>query len=153
MTTKKALSLVTVRWQDIFINALREGGHVGRAAEAAKVSRTTAYNYRREDVEFARSWDVAIEDAAFSLEDEGWRRARDGVDEPIVYQGIIIGTQKKYSDTLLMFLLKGIKPDKYADKFVLKVSPEQAAFLKKYGLTPGEALEQLIQNMHKVENE
>lgn len=147
MTTKKALSVVTARWQEMFIAALREGGHVGKACEAAKVSRTTAYTYRRQDAAFAADWDTAIEDAAFSLEDEGLRRARDGVDEPIVYKGMIVGTQKRYSDTLLMFLLKGIKPDKYADKVVIRISPEHAALLQKNGLSASEMWDAMMQEL------
>lgn len=111
------------------------------------VSRQTAYVHRRAEPQFAKEWETAIDDAAFTLEDEAWRRARDGVDEPIVHQGMIIGTQKKYSDTLLIFLLKGIKPDKYADKLVVRIDPEQAALLRKHGLTPSEAWLQLMQSL------
>lgn len=144
MTTKKALSVVVDRWQPIFIEALRTLGHVGKACEVAKISRNTAYIYRRNDPQFAKDWDTAIEDAAWSLEDEAWRRAREGVDEPIIYKGQIIATQKRYSDTLLMFMLKGIKPDKFAEKFLVRLDPDQFAILKKHGLTPMQAMEQLI---------
>lgn len=135
------------RWQPVFIEALRELGHVGKACQAAGISRQTAYAHRRTEPQFAKDWDIAIDDAAFTLEDEAWRRARDGVDEPIVHQGMIIGTQKKYSDTLLIFLLKGIKPDKYADKLVVKIDPEQAALLRRHGLSPSEAWLQLMQSL------
>jgi hypothetical protein len=147
MTNKRALTVPVNRWQPVFIEALREFGHVGKACQAAMVSRQTAYVHRRAEPQFAKEWETAIDDAAFTLEDEAWRRARDGVDEPIVHQGMIIGTQKKYSDTLLIFLLKGIKPDKYADKLVVRIDPEQAALLRKHGLTPSEAWLQLMQSL------
>jgi len=41
------------------------------------------------------------------------RRARDGVEEPIFHQGKNVGTVRKYSDTLLIFLLKSHKPERY----------------------------------------
>ena len=44
------------------------------------------------------------------LEDEARRRAVDGVDEPVFQQGKQVGTIRKHSDTLLIFLLKGIRP-------------------------------------------
>ena len=147
MTTKKALCVVTVRWQDVFLMTLREIGHVGRSCEAAKVSRNTAYTYRHQDPEFAKAWETAIEDAAFTLEDEAWRRARDGVDEPIIYRGKIIATQKRYSDVLLMFLLKGIKPEKWADKLTIRITAEDLETLKQMGFsTASDAWQALMEN-------
>ena len=49
-------------------------------------------------------------------EDEAVRRAHDGVDEPVFYQGKACGVVRKYSDTLLIFLLKGRRPEKYRDR-------------------------------------
>ena len=39
------------------------------------------------------------------------RRAIDGVEEPVYYRGQKVGTKKWYSDTLLMFLLKKLRPE------------------------------------------
>lgn len=141
------------QWQVDFIEALRETGHVGKSCVIAKVSRQTVYVTRHADESFASRWDSALSDAAWTLEDEGWRRARDGVDEPIIWQGEVIGTQKKYSDTLLMFLLKGIRPDKFGDKLTVKLSPEDAALLKKYNLTAGQVMEEFLQNLARADSE
>lgn len=150
LTNKKPTNNKPGVWQPRFIEALRELGHVGKACELAKVSKQTVYNYRRDDKEFEKAWDLAIEDAAWSLEDEAWRRGRDGVDKPIVYKGIITGTMKEYSDTLLMFMLKGIKPDKFADRFVIKVDPADMALLKAMGFeTPAAAWQALMENARK----
>ena len=140
-------------WQPRFIEALRELGHVGDSCQLAKVSKQTVYNYRRDDPDFAAAWDAAIEDAAWSLEDEAWRRCRDGVDKPIIYKGMITGTMKEYSDTLLMFMLKGIKPDKFADKFILRLSPEQLAILQKLGLSASDVFEMAIQEIAAAQSE
>lgn len=43
------------------------------------------------------------------------RRAREGVDEPVFYQGDECGSVRKYSDTLAIFLLKGAMPEKYRE--------------------------------------
>lgn len=148
MTSNVALNLNhPERWQPIFIEALRQTGHVGNSCEAANVSRATVYNHRRDDQAFASQWDQAISDAAWTLEDEATRRARDGVDEPIFYRDTLIGSQKKYSDTLLMFLLKGNRPEKFSDKLTIRLDPRQAAILKEHGLTAGEALEMLLQEL------
>lgn len=40
-----------------------------------------------------------------------------GVDEPVYYQGRSVGRVKRYSDVLLIFLLKGIRPDVYRERY------------------------------------
>lgn len=76
----------------------------------------SAYNWRDNDPNFAADWDRAKELGLEALEDEATRRAFDGVDKAVVYQGEITTTVKEYSDTLLIFLLKGGKPQKYRDR-------------------------------------
>lgn len=98
------------------------GGNVARACDAVDISRMTAYTWRDDDPEFAADWDRAKEMGLDALEDEATRRAFDGVDKPIVYQGEVTGTMKEYSDTLLVFLLKGGKPDKYRERTSAEIS-------------------------------
>ncbi len=50
------------------------------------------------------------------LEDEAVRRAKDGVEEPVYQGGKLVGHVQKYSDTLLIFLLKGAKPEKFRER-------------------------------------
>ena len=57
-----------------------------------------------------------IDIGADALEDEAVRRAVDGVDEQVFYQGKACGVVRKYSDTLLIFLLKGRRPERYRDR-------------------------------------
>ena len=62
--------------------------------------------------------------AAFA-EVEARRRAVEGVEEPVGwFQGTPGGTVRKYSDTLLIFLLKGARPHKYRDN--IRAAPEEA---------------------------
>lgn len=133
-TTDKSLRLA---WQDAFLSALRETGVVRAACESSGVGRQTVYDLRNRDPEFAARWEEAMEDAADLLEQEAIRRARVGTREPVIYQGKPCGVWvndanevvpegtpgsrliplavTKYSDTLLIFLLKGIRPEKYRD--------------------------------------
>jgi recombinational DNA repair ATPase RecF len=48
-------------------------------------------------------------------EDEVYRRAFEGFDHPVSYEGEITTTYKAYSDNLAMFFLKGLRPDRYRD--------------------------------------
>ena len=57
-----------------------------------------------------------MEQAADVLEREAWRRASEGVKQPVFYQGEVCGHVQKYSDVLLIFLLKGARPDRYREQ-------------------------------------
>ena len=51
------------------------------------------------------------------LEAEVIRRGAHGIDEPVFYQGKVVGQIRKYSDNLLMFMLKGLRPAKFRDNY------------------------------------
>lgn len=97
-----------------FLEALTKGLSITAAAKDAGVGRRTAYEWREEDEAFRQIWDDAVEAGTDVLEDEAKRRAADGVDEPVFYKGDICGHVRKYSDTLIIFLLKA-RRDKYRD--------------------------------------
>lgn len=100
-----------------FLDVLSQYGNVTRAAEAAAVSRTALYKRKAEDEEFAKAWDEAVQIGNKQLEDEARRRALEGVVEPVFDKdGNQTGERIKYSDTLLIFLLKGNNPDKFKDR-------------------------------------
>lgn len=92
------------------------GGNVSKACEVAELPRKTVYNWKSNDPAFAEKWEEAVEWGTEELEQEARRRAFQGVEEPVFYQGGTCGTVRKYSDTLLIFLLKGRKPEKYRDR-------------------------------------
>lgn len=85
------------------------------ASSVAGVGRATAYEHRAAYPEFAAAWDDAIEEAVEALETEARRRAMEGVEQPIVSNGEIIATTRRYSDTLTIFLLKAHRPQRYRD--------------------------------------
>lgn len=98
-----------------FCAALAETCNVGKACKAIGIGRTTAYEWRDADPVFAEMWDRAMAVGVSALEDEAHRRAFEGVDKPIVHQGVVMDTFKDYSDTLAIFLLKAHAPDKYRE--------------------------------------
>lgn len=100
-----------------FIASLRlSGGNVSRACKAEGVPRRTAYEWREQDEDFARDWDEAVSAGVDDLEEEARRRAFKGTRKPVYQGGERVGYIQEYSDTLLIFLLKGAKPDKYKDR-------------------------------------
>ena len=130
-------------WAMPFLDHLRESANIAASARAVGVSSSAAYGLRERDADFRASWDEALEDAFDMLEAEARRRAFQGVEEPVVYQGSmqwktrqwidedgeehweylrdaqgnrIPLTVTKYSDSLAQFLLKGYRRRKFGDK-------------------------------------
>lgn len=106
----------TAEKETAFLEALADTCNVREACRAADIARNSAYLWRNDDAEFARKWATALQIGAEALEDEAVRRAKDGVDEPVFHKGAVCGLVRKYSDTLLIFLLKGARPEKYSER-------------------------------------
>ena len=105
-----------------FLAALATTCSVTKACELTGLPRPTVYGWRAADADFAARWDEAKRIGAEALEDEAMRRAAEGVDEPVFHQGAQVGTVRKYSDTLAIFLLKGAMPEKYRDNAKLELA-------------------------------
>lgn len=90
---------------------------VTAACEAAGVSRATVYEARQKDETFALAWHDVEEATTEQMEAEARRRGVQGVERP-VYQGKeLVGYVTDYSDTLLMFMLKARRPEKYRERY------------------------------------
>jgi len=70
-----------------FCAALAETAQVSKACAAVGISRVTAYQWRRDHLDFALAWDEAKALGVSALEDEAIRRGHEGIDEPLVHQG------------------------------------------------------------------
>ncbi len=85
------------KWEKAFLSTLRNTCNVRASCQSANVTRATVYEYRHSCPEFAALWQEAEEDAADVLEARAWGRS-------------------EISDSILMFLLKAHRPDKYREK-------------------------------------
>ena len=106
-------------WREAFLDSLRVTGNVSAAARLVGRSRASLYRMRRADPDFASAWQDALEEAVDWLELEALRRAVEGIKEDRFSKGEIVGTITRYSDSLLMFLLKARRPWLY-DRRVLR---------------------------------
>lgn len=106
----------TDRVKEAFLTSLRETCNISEAARTAGIGRRTAYEWKAADEAFAADWDEAEQEAADKLEREAWRRAVEGTDKPVTFQGAITATYKEYSDRMLELLLKAHRPDKFKDR-------------------------------------
>jgi hypothetical protein len=109
------------------------GGNVTEAARITNLARQTIYNHKKSDPDFAKQLDAAILAGVDVLEDEARRRAHVGWLEPVFYKGEECGSVRKYSDTLLIFMLKAARPDVYRERASWEVSGPGGAPLA----TPG----------------
>ena len=122
----KKLKLTRER-QERFLKALADTGIVSVAVEIAGTSRTRVYELRKHNPGFAAAWEDAEERAADALEAEAWRRAVAGNPEPLVSAGKVVRDNdgqpiaiRRYSDALMIALLKARRPDRFKDRAVVE---------------------------------
>ncbi len=105
------------RRQAAFLGAYRQCATITHAAEAAKIARQNHYNWLAKDKKYQEAFAEAEVAATEALLQEARRRATKGVTEPILYKGKVVKTVQKYSDSLLMFLIKGALPEVYRERY------------------------------------
>jgi len=130
-------------WKPAFLAALRELPVIAHACKAVDIERSTAYRAREADEGFAKAWDEAQEDGIDRAEQEAFRRAVVGFEEPVIDRGRLAYryeryldddgaehyrllldehgqpiplTVRKHSDALLGLVLKGRRKSVYAER-------------------------------------
>lgn len=91
------------QWSNFF-EALEETGNISGSAKHAKIAPRTVYNHRKRDKAFAKKIEESLEVGADRLEAVARARA------------------EKSSDVLLIFLLKGLRPEKYRENYKHEVA-------------------------------
>jgi len=122
-----------------FLAAMASTASVVRAAEIARVDRTSHYLWLKNDPDYAAAFEIARMQGVDVLEAEAVRRAHEGVSKPIFHGGKraidvvqnpdgsvkrdsagkpigIPAAVREYSDTLLIFMLKGRNPTVFGDR-------------------------------------
>lgn len=114
LTPKKA-----DEWRPIFLKVLRNSGNVRAACAAAHITRQAAYKARDASKEFAADWADALDDAIDGLE------------------AVAIDRARRSSDTLLIFLLKAHRPERYRETIrtvTLNMTPDDLQNLSDHDL-------------------
>lgn len=76
-------------WKPAFLAALREVPVLRHGCDATGVHRTTVHKAREADPEFDEAVKQALEDGVDRAEQEAFRRAVIGFEEPVIHQGNI----------------------------------------------------------------
>ena len=95
----------TGKQRTVFLAALEQGYSVTFARKKAGLDRAALKTWRAEDDGFAEAWDAAVEAGTDLLEDLARERVATG------------------GDSLLMFLLKSRRPEKYRERHDHQVDP------------------------------
>lgn len=114
-------------WINTYIDVLRETGLEAQARTAAGVSKKVVEQQLEYDSDFAAAVEDATEMWADTLEKEAYRRAVEGVEKGVYYQGARVDTEVQYSDSLLSQLLKAYRKERYAPELTLKGSGQGGA--------------------------
>ena len=127
-TPKKPRAEVSQDRKAKFVAALSATGSIKAACEVANLNRPLAYRHKGLDSAFSAAWDEAMAMAMDAAEDELYRRAVTGWEEPVFYKGELKNTIVKYSDGLLKFLLQAHRPEKYRFRKEAEVDPDLDAW-------------------------
>ena len=99
-----------------FLKAYANCLNADRAAEIAKVDRSSHFRWFRKDPHYAAAFEKRKKIAGQFLETEAITRAGEGWLEDVYYQGAVCGQVRRYDSGLLQFLLRGMMPEKYGAK-------------------------------------
>jgi hypothetical protein len=114
--------------QETFLLNFAVSANLTAACRAAGVERITVYRWQEHDETFSLRYKQAEAEVNDVVRAAIFRRAVEGVNEPLHHNGRIVKdeqgkpvTVKKYSDTLLIFLAKARMPE-FRDKQQVEVS-------------------------------
>lgn len=112
-----------------FLDHLAKTGVVAEALVASGIkTRVTINRWRETDEQFAAAYNDALADAADSLEAEARRRAVEGVVTTKRTKDGETYDEIKYSDSLLLALLKAKKPDEFAERTKTELTNPDGTF-------------------------
>lgn len=111
-----------------FLQTLGETGcSVRQACKRSGINRMLADSLRVRVPAFQAAWDEVFEEVTDSLEEAGLKRAVDGVEEDVYFQGMKVGKKRVYSDSLLAMMLQGRRPGVYKQRSAQELTGKDGA--------------------------
>jgi hypothetical protein len=84
-------------WKPIFLAALADVPIVSNAARLARIDYRQVWRVRQDDPDFAQAWDDALEQGIDKAEQEAYRRAVTGFEEPVIDKGRLAYRYERYT--------------------------------------------------------
>lgn len=134
--------------RDAFLAAFTKLGTLTHAAEAAGCDRGQHYRWMDTDPEYPHLFSEASKSAHDNLEREAVRRAVEGTEKPVYQGGKLVGTIREYSDTLLIFIMKGAMPSKYRER--VEVTLDVPSLAGRIALEAGMETDALIAEAERI---
>lgn len=103
----------TIVKHNLFFAELAKHGRPATAARTAQLDRSNMYKLKDSDPVIATRWADALELFADGLEEAAHLRAVEGTDKGVYHQGFLVATEKQYSDSLLLAMLKAKRKREY----------------------------------------
>ena len=135
-----------ISWRPAFLEAFAQCGIANLAARQVRVNPKTVQKTLERNPKFREAYYIAKENATQMLEAEMLRRAKIGIEKPVTVAGqreVI----REYSDTLLIFMLKSLRPQVYRDNYNVALSNPDGSKLE---LAPQQAVLTLIQSDPRI---
>lgn len=108
------------RKKDKFLAAYARLGTITDAAKEVGISRMSHRRWLASEA-YRKAFEAAEDESTEVLEKEALRRAVEGREEPVYFNGVQVGTTRKYSDVLLIFMLKARRPDVYRERYDARI--------------------------------
>lgn len=109
--------------KDDYLRLLPRFTVVTRALKAAGATPRQLQAWREHDAAFCVLEAEARAAIADDLEAEAVRRAWRGVRKPVYQGGLLAGHVTEYSDALLIFMLKAMRPERFRERSEVSVTP------------------------------
>jgi hypothetical protein len=107
----------TQRRKTKFLEAYKVVGTASEAARITGIPRDTHREWLKKSETYRQAFADADDAATEVLEKEALRRAVEGREEDVYFNGVPVGKVRKYSDVLLIFLMKAKRPDVYRERY------------------------------------
>lgn len=121
---------ITKEDKETIVLMLGHQPNISAVARLMGLHPTSVYRAKKNDPEFSEEIDKAMEIGYDGLEEEAIRRGRDGVQEPVFFQGEDTGLRvTRYSDALLKELLRAYRPRKFNPGLKLGVEEGEKVIL------------------------
>jgi hypothetical protein len=115
--------LVLLGRMNAFLKALRSTDcSIRKSCKVSGLNRTTAESLKLRCPDFAKAWKDVYEETTDILEEEGFRRAVEGVEQDVFANGVVVGSKRVFSDSLLALMLQGRRADVYRNKVSTELS-------------------------------